>query len=384
MTALVLHVVGARPNFPKLAPVWRALAQQGPGRVRQTMVHTGQHYDPAMSDAFFADLELPAPEVNLGVGSGSHAKQTAAVLTGMEDVLISTRPALVLVYGDVNSTVAATLAAAKLGIPVGHVEAGLRSFDRTMPEEVNRIVVDSLADLLFVTSPEALVYLGASGIPASKTHLVGNPMVDSLFRVVGKVGADRIREEFDLPERWAVATLHRPGNVDDADTCRALVNSLLEVSSMIPTLVPVHPRGRAALVDAGLNARPTLRCMEPLGYATFLAVMAGATLVVTDSGGVQEETTALGVPCLTVRPNTERPVTVTHGTNRLVAPADLPAAAAAILADGGPQPAEHPPLWDGQAGSRIARVILGWLAERSQDPNCSLGAHPMVSMSTTR
>jgi len=332
------------------------------------MVHTGQHYDPAMSDAFFADLELPAPEVNLGVGSGSHAKQTAAVLIGMEDVLVSTRPALVLVYGDVNSTIAATLAAAKLGIPVGHVEAGLRSFDRTMPEEVNRIVVDSLADLLFVTSPEALTYLGASGIAAEKIHLVGNPMVDSLFRVVGKIGAERVREEFDLPERWAVATLHRPGNVDDAETCRALVNSLLAVSETIPTLVPVHPRGRAALTEAGLGAGASLRCMEPLGYATFLAVMAGATLVVTDSGGVQEETTALGVPCLTVRPNTERPVTCTHGTNRLVSPAELPAAAAAILSDGGPQPAQHPPLWDGQAGPRIARVILGWLAQRSVLP----------------
>ncbi|MGQ0846947.1 MAG: non-hydrolyzing UDP-N-acetylglucosamine 2-epimerase [Sporichthyaceae bacterium] len=371
MSALVMHVVGARPNFPKLAPVWRALAQQSRGRVRQMMVHTGQHYDPALSDAFFADLELPAPEVNLAVGSGSHAVQTAAVLTGIEEVLLSTRPALVLVYGDVNSTLGATVAAAKVGVPVGHVEAGLRSFDRSMPEEINRIVVDSLADLLFVTSPEALVYLGASGIPAERVHLVGNPMVDSLFRVVGKVGADRIREELDLPERWGLATLHRPGNVDDAATCRALVQALEEISASLPLLVPVHPRGRAALTEAGLASSKSLRCIEPLGYATFLAVMAGATLVVTDSGGVQEETTALGVPCLTVRPNTERPITCTHGTNRLVAPAGLSAAAAAILATGGAQPAEHPPLWDGQAGPRIARVVLRWLADRSVLPEQS-------------
>ncbi len=294
MTALVLHVVGARPNFPKLAPVWRALAQQGRGRVRQMVVHTGQHYDPALSDAFFADLELPHPDVNLAVGSGTHARQTAAVLTGIEDVLTSTRPALVLVYGDVNSTLGATIAAAKLGIPVGHVEAGLRSFDRTMPEEINRILVDAVADLLFVTSPEALVYLGAAGVPADRVHLVGNPMVDSLFRVVGRIQSERLRQDLELPERWAVATLHRPGNVDDAATCRTLVASLHEIAEAVPVIVPVHPRGRAALVEAGLSSRPSLRCIEPLGYAPFLALLAGAALVVTDSGGVQEESTALG------------------------------------------------------------------------------------------
>lgn len=368
MTALVLHVVGARPNFPKLAPVWRALEQHGRGRVRQMVVHTGQHYDPAMSDAFFADLELAAPDVNLGVGSGTHAKQTADVLVGMEETLARTRPALVLVYGDVNSTLGASIAAAKLGIPVGHVEAGLRSFDRTMPEEINRVMVDSIADLLFVTSPEALVHLGASGIAAEKTHFVGNPMIDSLFRVLGKVEGARIRADLDLPDRWAVATLHRPGNVDDDAVVRSVVAGLHEISASIPIVIPVHPRGRAALAAAGLSDRPAVRCIEPLGYAPFLALMAGAALVITDSGGVQEETTALGVPCLTVRDNTERPITCTHGTNRLVTPGDLPCAAAAVLAEGGPEPAELPPLWDGQAGPRIARVILSWLASRSVLP----------------
>jgi UDP-N-acetylglucosamine 2-epimerase (non-hydrolysing) len=364
--SLVLHVLGARPNFVKAAPVVRGLGELG---VRQGIVHTGQHYDALMSDVFFADLGLPEPIANLGVGSGSHARQTAALLTGLEEVVLREKPGLVVVYGDVNSTLAAILVCAKLRVPTAHVEAGLRSFDRDMPEEVNRVVTDALADLLFATSPDALSHLGAEGIDPAKVHLVGNPMIDSLFSALPLLDPEPVRRRLGLPEAYAVATLHRPGNVDDPEAARELVDAVLDVGRRIPIAVPLHPRGRDRLASLGLVTGPNLSIIDPLGYVEFLSLVRGARLVVTDSGGVQEETTMLGVPCLTVRPNTERPITITHGTNRLVTPALLPAAADKALADGSATPSgELPPLWDGAAGARIARVITAWLKGDSLSP----------------
>ena len=344
--ASVIHVLGARPNFVKAAPVITALSAQG---VPQALIHTGQHYDPLMSSVFFGDLELPEPLVNLAVGSGSHGRQTGALLAALEDVLLQARPQLVLVYGDVNSALAAALACVKVGIPIGHVEAGLRSFDRSMPEEINRILVDAMADLLFVTSPEAIGHLGREGIDPARTYLVGNPMIDSLLLA---------RDRLGVPERYAVATLHRPGNVDDPDAAASVIGALREVGTRIPVVVPVHPRSRAAFAGAAGG----LRLADPLSYLDFLALVASAALVITDSGGVQEETTVLGIPCLTVRPSTERPITISHGTNQLVTAATLPASADKVLADGArPVAGELPPLWDGHAGERIARTVAGWL-----------------------
>ncbi|MCG5217572.1 non-hydrolyzing UDP-N-acetylglucosamine 2-epimerase [Streptosporangium sp. KLBMP 9127] len=363
---LVLHVLGARPNFVKAAPVVRGLAELG---VPQGIVHTGQHYDALMSDVFFADLGLPEPIANLGVGSGSHAVQTAALLTGLEEVVLAHRPDLVVVYGDVNSTLAAILVCAKLHIPTAHVEAGLRSFDRQMPEEVNRVVTDALADLLFATSPDALSHLAAEGIDPAKVHLVGNPMIDSLFSALPRLDPEPVRLRLDLPERYAVGTLHRPANVDDPASARELVDAVLEVSRRIHVVVPLHPRGRDRLAAAGLVSGPNLSIIDPLGYVDFLSLVRGAKLVVTDSGGVQEETTMLAVPCLTLRPNTERPITITHGTNRLVTPALLPAAADKALADGATTPSgELPPLWDGASGPRVAKVIAAWLKGDNLSP----------------
>ncbi|MGP3934177.1 non-hydrolyzing UDP-N-acetylglucosamine 2-epimerase [Nonomuraea sp. KM88] len=370
---LVLHVLGARPNFVKAAPVVRALGELG---VRQGIIHTGQHYDALMSDVFFADLGLPEPVANLGVGSGSHARQTAALLVGLEEVVQEQEPDLVVVYGDVNSTLAAILVCAKLGVKTAHVEAGLRSFDRGMPEEVNRVVTDALADVLFATSPEALSYLASEGVPASKVHLVGNPMIDSLYAALPSLDPEPVVERLGLPGRYAVATLHRPANVDTAEAAKELVDAVLDVSRQIPLVVPVHPRGKARLAEAGLVDGPSVKVVDPLGYVDFLSLVRGAALVVTDSGGVQEETTVLGVPCLTVRPNTERPITITHGTNRLVTPALLPAAAEKSLADGASTPAgELPVLWDGQAGPRIAKVISAWLKGDNLAP-ASQGKRP--------
>jgi UDP-N-acetylglucosamine 2-epimerase (non-hydrolysing) len=347
VTVPVLHVTGARPNFPKAAPVLRALADRG---VAQRLLHTGQHYGDALSAVFFRELGLPAPDVNLGVGSGSHARQTAAVLTGLEDALLDLRPELVVVYGDVNSTVAAALTASKLGVRVAHVEAGLRSFDRSMPEELNRIVTDQLSDVLFATSADAVAHLGREGIDPARIHLVGNPMIDTLLAH---------RDAFGPPpyDRYVAATLHRPANVDGGSDAAELVKALHVIAGQIPVVLPLHPRGRDTLAAAGLCDHPGIRVVAPLGYLDFLGLVNGAAAVITDSGGVQEETTVLGVPCLTVRPNTERPVTVTHGTNRLVGRSELPDAVAAVLAAGRPVTWPVPPLWDGRAGERIAAII---------------------------
>jgi UDP-N-acetylglucosamine 2-epimerase (non-hydrolysing) len=361
MLAPITHVLGARPNFVKAAPVIRGLAALGH---RQRVVHTGQHYDERLSDVFFVQLGLPEPDVNLGVGSGSHAQQTAAAMVGLEQDFAANPPGLVVVYGDVNSTVAAGLVASKLHIPLAHVEAGLRSFDDTMPEEINRRLTDQISSLMFATSPEAIGYLANEGRPVDAIHLVGNPMIDTLLANLERFDTEAARTSLGLPERYVVATLHRPSNVDDPVIAAGLVRALHEIAAVIDVVIPVHPRGRVVLEEAGLSSRPGIHAVEPLGYLEFMALVRGAAAVATDSGGVQEETTLLRVPCLTVRPNTERPITISHGSNRLIASADL-ASAVLKACDDGPYTGELPPLWDGHAGERIARVITDWLARRA-------------------
>jgi UDP-N-acetylglucosamine 2-epimerase (non-hydrolysing) len=365
MPPLVLHVTGARPNFPKAAPVIRALAEAGEGTgVEQKLVHTGQHYDEKMSDVFFRQLGLPEPDVNLGVGSGTHAEQTGAVMVGLEKLFLEQRPSVVVVYGDVNSTVAAALVAAKLQIPLAHVEAGLRSFDPSMPEEVNRLVTDRLSDLLFATSADAVAHLGNEGVAAHKIHFVGNPMIDTLLANLDRFDVAAARKQHGLDGRYAVATLHRPANVDTPLDAEALVKTLHPVADQVEVVLPLHPRGRSGLVAAGLLEHPGITVVEPLGYVEFLGLVRGAAAVITDSGGVQEETTVLGVPCLTLRPNTERPVTITHGTNQLVTREDLPWRVERVLAESHDRtghrvpPPRIPPLWDGKAGARIADVLV--------------------------
>jgi UDP-N-acetylglucosamine 2-epimerase (non-hydrolysing) len=350
----VVHITGARPNFPKAAPVIKALHGRG---VSQQLVHTGQHYDRQMSEVFFRQLGLPEPDVNLGVGSGSHAAQTAAVMTGLEDLFNRHRPALVVVYGDVNSTAAAALVAAKMRITFAHVEAGLRSFDMSMPEEINRLVTDRLSDLLFATSADAVAHLGNEGVHPDKIHLVGNPMIDTLLANMGRFDTDAARAALALNGRYVVATLHRPGNVDDPADAQSLVKAMHAVADQVDVVVPLHPRGRSSLQGAALMDHPRMRVVDPLGYVEFMGLVRGADAVVTDSGGVQEETTILGVPCLTLRPNTERPVTITHGTNQLVTRESLPTEMADVLSRGRAASWPVPPLWDGKAGERIADVL---------------------------
>jgi UDP-N-acetylglucosamine 2-epimerase (non-hydrolysing) len=357
----IVNVVGARPNFVKIGPLIREMRLHP--TITPTLVHTGQHYDDAMSDRFFAELEIPAPDYNLGVGSGSHAVQTAQVMQRMEPILTSERPDLVLVVGDVNSTLAAALTAVKLGIPVAHVEAGLRSFDRTMPEEINRLLTDAVSDLLFVTEEDARANLLREGVAPAKIHFVGNVMVDALLASRPRWETSPIFDRFSLAgKRYAVLTLHRPANVDDPDVLNDLLDALAEVARHLPIVFPVHPRVRPRVsLDPG---PPTfdrgLVCLPPLGYLDFVALMSRACLVLTDSGGIQEETTMLGVPCLTLRDTTERPVTVSHGTNRLIGtrPRRIVDEALRALSDP-PRTLGPPPLWDGGAAQRIVRTLLG-------------------------
>lgn len=347
----VLHVVGARPNFMKAAPVMRALGGHG---AKQTLVHTGQHYDQNMSDVFFTQLEIPAPDVNLGVGSGSHAQQTAEIMKRFEPVALEYQPDVVLVYGDVNSTVAAALVCSKLLIRIGHVEAGLRSLDRTMPEEINRVVTDRLADLLFTPSADGDENLHKEGVPAEKIYRVGNVMIDSLVRLLPS--AMRCPRN-GFPEHYALVTLHRPSNVDDSASLRNIVDALVEVNEKLTVVFPVHPRTRQRIAELG-NQVDQLQLIEPTPYIEFLALQQRATVVITDSGGIQEETTYLGVPCLTVRSNTERPVTVTKGTNVLVGQdKDKLISELGNVLEGKAKKGAVPPLWDGHAGERIAEVI---------------------------
>jgi UDP-N-acetylglucosamine 2-epimerase (non-hydrolysing) len=336
----------------KAAPVLHALrARTG---VRQTLVHTGQHYDKNLSDVFFTQLEIPAPDFNLGVGSGTHARQTADIMAGFEPVLLERKPDMVLVYGDVNSTVAAALVCAKSLVPLAHVEAGLRSFDRTMPEEVNRIVTDRLADVLFTPSADGDENLLREGVSPKRIHRVGNVMIDSLVRLLPAATQCPTN---GLPERFALVTLHRPSNVDDAETLKSILKSLLNVSEQLEVLFPVHPRTRARIAQFGIGI-DKLHLVEPVPYIELLALQRRAIAVITDSGGIQEETTYLQVPCLTVRSNTERPITVTMGTNILVGQDSRKLAfeLSAILEGRGKQ-GSVPPLWDGRAAERIADVL---------------------------
>ncbi len=364
MPMKLLHVVGARPNFMKIAPVMAALAQHG-ARIEQLLVHTGQHYDANMSQIFFDELNLPAPAVHLAVGSGTHAWQTAQVMLRFEPVLLDYRPDWVIVPGDVNSTLACALVASKLGIRVAHVEAGLRSGDRTMPEEINRILTDHLADRLFTTEPSGNTHLAEEGIAPEKVHYVGNVMIDSLVRLLPQAEADwpALVERLGLSDRYVLVTLHRPSNVDDAGTLAEILLALIEIAETAQVVFPVHPRTRQRIADIGqADMVERLLMVEPLGYLDFLALQRHAAVVLTDSGGVQEETTYLGVPCLTARPNTERPITMTAGTNRLVASERHALVAAfretiAHAALGGQRP-PPPPLWDGRAAERIAASLL--------------------------
>jgi UDP-N-acetylglucosamine 2-epimerase (non-hydrolysing) len=353
---LICLVVGARPNFMKIAPVAAELRRRG--RV-PVLVHTGQHYDEAMSKVFFDELGMPVPDIDLGVGSDGHARQTAAILVAFDEALERIRPGMVVVGGDVNSTVAAALAAAKRGIPVAHVEAGLRSFDRSMPEEINRVATDHLSDLLFTTEESANENLRREGLAERGIHFVGNCMVDTLLANVEKALAAEPWRKWGLsPGGYALATMHRPSNVDEPAALAAMLEALNEVSRRLPLLFPVHPRTRARLEDSGVRFGENLFAVEPQPYLAFLGLMARARLVLTDSGGIQEETTALGVPCLTLRRNTERPVTVTLGTNRLVG-SDLGmirgSVASVLAGDWGK--GDRPPLWDGLAARRIVDVL---------------------------
>ena len=366
----VLHVVGARPNFMKTAPIMAEMAKH-PDQFQQVLVHTGQHYDDSMSQVFFDDLGLPQPDHYLGVGSGTHAEQTARVMLAFEPLLRELRPDLVLVVGDVNSTLACALVCVKLGVKIGHVEAGLRSFDRTMPEEFNRLLTDQIADPLFTPSRDADANLLREGIPSERIHFVGNVMIDTLVRLLPKAEQLTVRTDLGLrTQDYVLVTLHRPSNVDDPDTLREILLALNDIARDIPVIFPVHPRTRQRMTEFGFdNLQPetcNLQLLEPLGYLDFLALMREAALVLTDSGGIQEETTYLGIPCLTARPNTERPVTVEMGTNRLVLQSERGAIVAAVreVLNGDRQPGRVPELWDGRAAERIVCILLQELVDK--------------------
>ncbi|MGQ9504967.1 MAG: non-hydrolyzing UDP-N-acetylglucosamine 2-epimerase [Thermogutta sp.] len=363
-------VVGARPNFMKMAPLLRALRDYPD--VSSVLIHTGQHYDTELSDVFFQDLDMPRPDICLAVGSGTHAQQTARIMEKMEEVLRAGPPGggrfdRVIVVGDVNSTMAATLAAAKLQIPVAHVEAGLRSFDRSMPEEINRLVTDTLADMLFVSEPSGVTNLRNEGHPDKHIHLVGNVMIDTLFLLLPKAKQLDTLGRLGLRSgTYAVVTLHRPGNVDDPKVLAGLLEVLVRIARDLPIVFPIHPRTQKKIEAFGLGhllngqgySGRGLRALPPLGYLEFLSLTSQARVVITDSGGLQEESTALGIPCLTVRPNTERPITVTEGTSTLVGndPVKLRSKLEEIL-EGRYKSGQCPALWDGKAAKRIARVL---------------------------
>lgn len=358
----VINVVGARPNFMKVAPIVEAMKRRE-REFTPLVVHTGQHYDAAMSDAFFSDLDLPQPDVYLGVGSGSHAAQTAAVMKQFEPVVLEQKPDWVLVVGDVNSTLACALVCVKLGVKVAHVEAGLRSRDRTMPEEINRLLTDQIADLLFTPSADAGDNLLAEGIPVERIRLVGNVMIDSLYQHLERARQSRIKHLLDLTDKpYAALTLHRPSNVDNAVTFGRILAALETISAELPLVFPVHPRTRKTIAELGFGERVEkiagLRLVDPLGYLDFLSLYSGARLVLTDSGGIQEETSVLGIPCLTLRENTERPITVTMGTNTVVGTnTDKIVAAAFAALEQTAKPIVSIPLWDGHTSERILAAL---------------------------
>ncbi len=364
----VLNIVGARPNFMKIAPLMREMRKHSD--IAPLLVHTGQHYDVKMAGQFFEDLQIPLPNVSLDVGSGTHAVQTAEVMKRLEPIVEKEHPDVVLVVGDVNSTMAAALTSVKMHVPVAHVEAGLRSGDRSMPEEINRIVTDAISDFLFVTEESGKKNLLAEGVSEKKIFFVGNVMIDSLEASRRLWANSTILERLQLANApYAVATLHRPSNVDDIRVLRGLIDTLLQISERMPIVFPIHPRTKKALqaiesFGPGLYFGPAptpphgVHCMDPIGYLDFMSLIANARLVLTDSGGIQEETTVLGIPCLTLRENTERPITVTHGTNRVIGavPARILSEAMKTL-DSPRIPLMPPPLWDGHASERIVQVL---------------------------
>src|SRR5918999_3567244 len=358
----VINVVGARPNFMKVAPIVAAMKAR-PAKFQPLVVHTGQHYDADMSDSFFRDLQLPEPEEHLGVGSGSHAAQTAAVVERFEPIVLREKPDWVLVVGDVNSTLACALVCVKLGVKVAHVEAGLRSRDRTMHEEINRLLTDQIADLLFTPSTDADENLLAEGIPRERIRFVGNVMIDSLQKNLAAAGNLRTKEQLGLTGDYALLTLHRPSNVDLRESFEPILSALEVIASKLPIVFPVHPRTRKTIAELGLSDRvdsiKNLRTIDPLGYLDFLNLSSGARLVLTDSGGIQEETTALGIPCLTLRENTERPITVEMRTNVVVGTdtTKIIAAAAAALNGSARKALRQPPLWDGHTSERILDAL---------------------------
>jgi UDP-N-acetylglucosamine 2-epimerase (non-hydrolysing) len=358
----VVNIVGARPNFMKMAPLIREMRRHP--SIAATLVHTGQHYDDAMAGQFFRDLDIPPPNVSLEVGSGSHAHQTAEVMKRVEPVLTEIRPHVVVVVGDVNSTLAAAVTAVKLGIQVAHVEAGLRSFDRSMPEEINRLLTDAISDYLFVTEESGRENLLREGVDHRKIHMVGNVMIDSLEQCRSLWQQSDVTTRLGLPAGdYGVVTLHRPSNVDDPTTLRGLVKALVEVGRQLPLVFPVHPRTRRRLQTMERETESlghgAAHYLPPLGYLDFVSLVAGARIVLTDSGGLQEETTALGVPCLTLREQTERPITVTCGSNSIVGTAPDRIVTEAMRVLGAPRPtlSLRPPLWDGHAAARIVAVL---------------------------
>ncbi len=357
----ILNIVGARPNLMKIAPLMEAYSSLD--GFDPVLIHTGQHYDANMSDLFFRQLGIPEPDLNLGIGSGSHTVQTAQIMAAFEPVVLEYKPDAVLVVGDVNSTIACGLVAVKLGVKLVHVEAGLRSFDRQMPEEINRVLTDAISDLLFCTEPAGVENLRNEGVAAEKVHLVGNVMIDTLLRHRERAESSTVLGDLGLTGgAYAVLTLHRPSNVDDPEVMSRLVEVLEVVAADGPVVFPVHPRTRLALARLGLEARceaiGNLRLLDPVGYLDFLKLMASARVVLTDSGGVQEETTILSVPCLTLRENTERPITADLGTNQVVGrdPERILAAYRRVLS-GGSAAVRVPPLWDGGAAQRIVAVL---------------------------
>lgn len=356
-------LAGARPNYMKIFPLWKEIHDRHADRLAPSIVHTGQHYDPLMNDVIFRDLGMPSPDYFLGIGSDSHGRQTGRTMIALEELLETVRPDLLVAVGDVNSTLAGTLVAVKMGIPAAHVEAGLRSGDRTMPEEINRLATDAVADLLFTPSRDADDNLLREGISPQKIHFVGNVMIDSLVRLLPQARERTVLETMGVdPRSYVAVTLHRPANVDDPDALLHLMRALEEVAESLPVVFPIHPRTRNRLERAAYVPRQSrLKICEPLGYLDFLCLESHAALVLTDSGGVQEETTFLGIPCLTLRPNTERPITLTQGTNRLLDPRRerLAEAARSALV---PRP-RKPPIerWDGAAAARTVQALSDFL-----------------------